>query len=113
MGFGIGQFRHFAGSMNFETTPRGLWARANRRPSSKPRSAAFTSSSGPSENVAAKSSGWSENRVSLEGDKLEVESERPLSVDPPASGAAARRRAGEALLPGRVKRRYRRATPLL
>ena len=72
MGFGIGQFRHFAGSMNFETTPRGLWARANRRPSSKPRSAAFTSSSGPSENVTAKSSGWSENRVSLEGDKLEV-----------------------------------------
>ena len=23
MGFGTGQFRHFAGSMNFETTPRG------------------------------------------------------------------------------------------
>jgi hypothetical protein len=36
--------------------------------------------------------------------------ERPLGVDPPASGAAARRRAGEALLPGRVKRRYRRCS---
>ena len=47
-------------------------ASANRRPSSKPTSAAFILELGREGKFAAKSSGWGENRVFLEGDKLEV-----------------------------------------
>jgi hypothetical protein len=58
--------------MNFETTPGELWASANRRSFLKNGERSIHLELGGEGKFPAKSSGWDENRVFLEGDKIEV-----------------------------------------
>jgi hypothetical protein len=51
---------------------------------------------------AAKSTGWDENRVFLEGDNLEIAVVNGRWVADAPSGGAAEARAGAPLLPGRI-----------
>jgi hypothetical protein len=51
---------------------------------------------------AAKSNGWDDNRLLLEGDSFRTGSRTGAGVDPPAGGAVAGGRAGTALFRCRV-----------
>jgi len=98
----IGQFRHFAGSMSFVTTPRGLYRQARTADHSpRPTSARWCSNSASKANSPQNQRAGTKNRVFLEGDRLEIEVKGgplgPMPCARPAGGA----QTGAALLPRR------------
>jgi hypothetical protein len=82
----ISQFRHFAGSMNFVTTPGGFMGKREAQIILKTEARNLLLESGRDGKFVAKTVGWGENRLFLHGDKLEVAAKngRPVLTHLPA-----------------------------
>ena len=88
--------------MSFVTTPRGFMGKREPQIILKTDERKVVLELGLEGKFAAKSTGWDENKVFLERDRLEVAvDERPLGADASA-GEAAGAETGGAVLPGRL-----------